>query len=853
MLPKHLIEKIQDYVEKYKISDKNKTEITKRVGEFYNDAKIVPGEAIGVVTAESFGEPSTQMSEAFFEKVIIKIGNKIKIIEIGKFVDELIRLNGSLKLNDHSEVLPLNNLDVYVPSINQEEKVEWKKISEISRHKIDKKLLKLVTASGRKNVATDNHSFVTRINNVVVPIKGSNLKIGDRIPIINNFFTENCLEELKIDKYIDDENFVVDWEDNLHKIGTHPSKSIKNSIKLDWLTGWYIGAYLAEGSSNGGSVGISNIDDNYIYNAVSFADTIAINSVDRKCQGEYGLSRTLTIHSSILARFIITSCGNGSSHKYVPEFAYSASDQFVAGLLRGYFDGDGNFHVDRKMIRASSNSQELRDGIALLLSRFKIFSYKIKDNKDQYWLFIPYKYAPLYLNYISSDIEYKRKDLEKLAEKAKKFWNEYSREYTDMISGYGNLFWDVAKKLNYPSRYVNNFTKRQKIGRTSLYRYMKLFENLAKDKNIYIKEELALMSRMFNSDVIWDEIVSIEYVDYDYEYVYDFSVPGLETFTTFDGIITHNTLNTFHFAGVSEMNVTVGLPRLIEIFDARKKPSTPKMEIPLKAKYSKTIDMVREVAMKIKETKLSDVIQEISINIAKANVEIILDKKKLKELDLKSKFILDKLVESLKSVDIKETDTSIILKPKEKELALSEVYRLKEKAKAVHIRGLEGITHVLPVKNDDGNYVVHCAGSNLKEALLLEEADKENIRTNDIFEIGNVLGIEAARAAIIEDAHNVIKKEGIDIDVRHVMLLSDVMTRTGEIKGVTRTGITGQKESVLARASSETPDKHIINASLRGERDNLNSVVENVIINQPVPLGTGLPGLYIKLGKDDKH
>ena len=84
--------------------------------------------------------------------------------------------------------------------------------------------------------------------------------------------------------------------------------------------------------------------------------------------------------------------------------------------------------------------------------------------------------------YINSDIDYKNADLERLSEISKKYWNDFSRDYTDMISGFGNLFWDVAKKLNYPSRYVNNFTKRQKIGRTALYRYMKIFDNIANEK-----------------------------------------------------------------------------------------------------------------------------------------------------------------------------------------------------------------------------------------------------------------------------------------------------------------------------------------------------------------------------------
>ena len=326
---------------------------------------------------------------------------------------------------------------------------------------------------------------------------------------------------------------------------------------------------------------------------------------------------------------------------------------------------------------------------------------------------------------------------------------------------------------------------------------------------------------------------------------------GIITAESFGEPSTQLTLDVFHFAGVSEMQVTVGLPRLIEIFDARKRPSTPRMELKLKAKYSKTTDMVREIAMKIKETKLGDVAQEITINVAKANIEIVLDKKKLRELDIKPKAVFDKIVSEMKSLEVKGGDESIIIKPKEKDLLLSEIYKLKEKAKQIHVRGLEGVTHVLPVKDENG-YTILCAGSNLEQALELEEVEKETIMTNDIFEVSKIFGIEGAREAIIREATKVLKDQGISIDVRHIMLLVDVMTMTGNIKGITRTGITGEKESVIARATFETPIKHLINASLIGERDDLNSVVENVILNQPVPLGTGLPGLIAKTADMEK-
>ena len=94
---------------------------------------------------------------------------------------------------------------------------------------------------------------------------------------------------------------------------------------------------------------------------------------------------------------------------------------------------------------------------------------------------------------------------------------------------------------------------------------------------------------------------------------------------------------------------------------------------------------------------------------------------------------------------------------------------------------------------------------------------------------------------------DVLNAQGLDIDIRHLKLAADAMTNTGIVKGVTRMGIISQKSSVLARATFETPDKQFVNASIKGSGDKLTSVIENIILNQPVPIGTGLPGLLVKV------
>lgn len=325
---------------------------------------------------------------------------------------------------------------------------------------------------------------------------------------------------------------------------------------------------------------------------------------------------------------------------------------------------------------------------------------------------------------------------------------------------------------------------------------------------------------------------------------------GIITAESFGEPSTQMTLRTFHFAGVAEAQISLGLPRLIEIFDARKEIATPLMEIYLKAPYNNTADekKLEKIISQIKEIQMEEVTTSISLNLSKMHVEIRLNKKRMKDLEVNEATIMKQLKIGAKTADFEENEEFIVAKPKTKDNTLPLLYMLKEKIKEVIVKGTEGIKQVLPV-NRNNELVLLATGTNLKKILELDEVDPTRTTTNDIFEILKVFGIEAARNAIIHEAKRVIQDQALDIDIRHIMFIADLMTTTGTIKGITRSGITGEKESVLARASFETPIVHIMNASLIGEVDMLNSVIENVLLNQPVPLGTGLPGLVTKMKK----
>ncbi|UZE93964.1 MAG: DNA-directed RNA polymerase subunit A' [Candidatus Pacearchaeota archaeon] len=321
---------------------------------------------------------------------------------------------------------------------------------------------------------------------------------------------------------------------------------------------------------------------------------------------------------------------------------------------------------------------------------------------------------------------------------------------------------------------------------------------------------------------------------------------GVITAESFGEPATQMTLNVFHFAGVSEMQITVGLPRLIEIFDARKKPSTPSMEIYLERQHNNS-GAAKRIAAKIREIKLNDITEEIQVNFSESKINIKLNKKSLRELHLSKEKIISAL--ESKYIRIKKTDEGLSIKPKEEE-DFKGLYKIKEKLKETNVAGVKGISQILIVKRDS-DYIILTAGSNLEDIFKIKGIDKNKVITNNIYEIYNVLGIEAARQAIINEAKKVIEKQSLAINDKHIKLVADAMTSSGSVKGVTRVGIISDKSSILARASFETPIKHFVNASITASTDHLVSVIENLILNQPVPVGTGLPGLLVKITKQE--
>jgi len=301
---------------------------------------------------------------------------------------------------------------------------------------------------------------------------------------------------------------------------------------------------------------------------------------------------------------------------------------------------------------------------------------------------------------------------------------------------------------------------------------------------------------------------------------------------------TQMTLRTFHYAGVREQNVTLGLPRLIEIVDARRTPSTPIMSVYLDKEHRKSEKKATEVAREIIYTTIKDISEAMYIDPEKEEVVIKLDLAMMRDRgvsleELESRLRLPKCV-------IRVSDGQLDIKPEKPKNAK----KLLDKLSAHHVKGLPGISRVL-VTEEGREWVIRTDGSNLSRVLSVRGVDPKRTFTNHIHETAETLGVEAARNLIIDEALGVLEEQGLDVDVRHVMLVSDIMTSTGEVRQIGRHGISGEKASVLARAAFEITVPNLVDAAIKGESDVLSGVTENVIVGQSIPIGTGLVDLYM--------
>jgi DNA-directed RNA polymerase subunit A" len=173
-----------------------------------------------------------------------------------------------------------------------------------------------------------------------------------------------------------------------------------------------------------------------------------------------------------------------------------------------------------------------------------------------------------------------------------------------------------------------------------------------------------------------------------------------------------------------------------------------------------------------------------------------------------------------------------------------QLLQLVEELRDIVFKGIEEVSRVVirreTLAEGDEEFVLYTEGSAFGDVLTIEGVDGTRTTSNNIHEVYRNLGVEAAREAIINETMETLEEQGLDdVNVRHLMLVADIMTNRGTIESIGRHGISGSKDSVLARAAFEVTVNHLLDAAIHGEVDDLDGVIENVIVGKPVAIGTG--------------
>jgi DNA-directed RNA polymerase beta' subunit len=875
---------------------------------------VQPGEQVGIIAAQSIGEPSTQMtlnSVDWDTKIMIAKNGQIVCTDIGEFVDTqmaAVKPEAIQRFANDQLYLDLNDgNDWQAISCDEDGQMVWTKLEAVTRHPVVNEdgtntILEVMTASGRTVKGTKGKSFLKLVDGKIVGVNGSDLQIGDCLPIANSLAVKTGLglvdsvpvrEHLPptewlygtdaqaalaalngTDRHWFQKNngtvFTVPYSRSdtfrdafvdgrntnaaaikpgfVYPARTRPDISqIPEKIALTESFGFFVGAYLAEGSSNATQVNITNNDPTYLERVQALMKewNVGTHGVSEQREalktGIKGTTTSLVIHSTLIAALMQRLFGRVSHEKTLPDWVFQAPDEFVQGLVDGYVSGDGSVEKGTGCVKATSVSKVLLVRFGTLFARYGIFSTMSERTPElgvfdsvrtNYTMYIPVKYSAVFAKTFRLTIPHKQ------------------------------------EILNH--HFVENTTERK-------------------------------CRRDTTGDMVWDSITSIKEVVPIKNLVYDLTVEGTRNF------MTHSCLavkDTFHLAGVAaKSNVTRGVPRLKELLKVTQNPKAISLTVYLKPEFRSSKDRARQVAQDLELTLLKDITVKTAIYFDPKDAETIVEEdadliefyklfeeeedegaestwsawllrfeldrdrmfRKNISMDDVSHVLRSRFGESLNLIYSDYNSNKLIMRmrlPAQMKNGLDDLSNLKKFQNrilnGIVFRGVPGIKSVTFREDKDmlelvdgvykevQQYVLDTDGSNYLEVMNHPYVDATRLSSSHVHDIYDILGIEATRAVLLHEITTLFEEAGVNN--RHLGLLCDVMTRGGRLMPSNRHGVNKTDIGPLAKASFEETEKILLNAALFGEMDPVTGVSANIMTGQVIRGGTGFFNVLLDEG-----
>ena len=922
-----------------------------------------PGDMVGIIAAQSLGQPTTQMvlnSVEYGTELLLKVDGKLRRVKIGEYVDDKLAQLPEAQIERHPQDTLLGwtkERDIEILSCDEDGKVDWQKVEAVTRHPVVNKdgsdtLLKVTLHSGREVTATKGKSFLKRQDNKIKPTLGEDLKVGDYLPVSNILPIPYRIDHLDLREYLPPTEWLytsevekaLEWRKGHGKfwwkghggtrfpggIGTvfklpytrsdafveafvgtpsgapkrakycqsdcvYPamatlqSAHIPEQMPLDEETGFLAGIYLAEGNCTPHHLMISNLDDDINERVHHCFKRWGVNYhiIDEE-RPPNGRTKTLRSHSMVLTHLFLKLFGTGSHLKRVAPELLAAPDPFLKGLIGGYFDGDGCL-TGKNIISAYSASHGMLEDLQQVLTRFGI-RCSVRQMSEK--------------AYAASLVR---------QPKAKRGWTltinsaettRFQRLFTMTIRTKQRALEGFNSKLAYGHLDIVPDVITETWGTTTIKR------SAIKDLKYRASNpaDLKVLQDIQAETIMYDRVMKIEEVFNAHNWVYDLTVELTRSFNLWNGL---SVFDTFHSSGIlQEFNVVDGVPRLEELLSASKNPKAPTITIFLREEVAVDEERAQRVRDKLRQTSMSDlaVQSEIVYDPSDENslvsgdvgflksfytfmreehcthdspwvLRIELDRAQLLERHIRMWEVEAKLLErfgsSLTCIFADDNADRLTIRLRVTNDSTSQgndanrdddvLYLLKQLETSVMKMVLRGVDNVaaafLPAREsrprmrsvqgdgsmkspDDKREVVIIAqqaaqagSSSLLQILKMPEVDQYRTTTTNIRDVFELLGIEAARNVLMREILKVYSSAYINY--RHIEMLIDTMTCTGEWIAMNRFGINHIQSSALSRASFEETENHFTNAAAFAEYDAMTGVSGACMCAQAFRGGTG--------------
>lgn len=847
----------------------------------HDSALVAPGDMVGVVAAQSNSEQFTQstLNSVDYETCMVvrwtsKDGPPPVPADdkVGAFIDALIAERHDdvqIQSDGTTAYLPLKPGEAEALSTDNYGNMVWTSLEAVTRHPPinedgSNTLVKVRVDSGHECVVTKGESMLIVRDSEVISVRGDEVKLGDMVPVTAQLPISNVVDFLDLrtifkkteyiftDEIIDaskkwipgrnsrwfgkydfknrlpykrSDSIIVAVKKKRPHLVEHPGMVVhKNgiprksdgketmlpvSLKLDRDFGFFVGSYLAEGCVSKYQLIIANNDQQYRNAAQRWPNTLGITNhlKVRKING--GTSTSLRFPSRLLVEFMTKTCGVNSYNKRVPAFALTAPDEFVKGLLDAYFSGDARVETKGIFIIASSRSQNLRDGISHLLARYGIHTRMNTTLVTQH-----IKWA--------TDEDGTRTQ-EKYGEKAPLYniWtgSADSRKFAEHIT------LTVGYKQEQLDTYIGRPTNKKSR-----------------------KEHTTL------NDVQLQPIVSITEQPSSHPMVYDLTVGGTRNMCMTSGV---NLKDTFHAAG-SKSSAVVGFKRIMEILDATRSLRVPVLG-PIEPSPNIGILFEKSLFEYGSETGIvwrPDLAEEHRTSKrAQPSNSFHLYVKLEKETDWydyiepspylpqtikKRMFMVEGTVfisfpASFEYHEIIASRGSILTKMV---YGIPGCQKYNEEEKLLIFKSKSPLTNVrlmddLPVSIVNNDMILKACPN----------VDLLSLCSNDIYYIQATLGVAAAESFLTMELKKTLASEGINLNERHLNLITANMTVTGGIKP-NKFGGVDIDDSVILKATFQEGTTTFSNAAATGMVDKLSGVSSQILMGIKPKIGTSTVSVF---------